>query len=345
MSLWIDVKFANLLSTQLQQFTMKRKDPYLAEFRCPICGDSQKKKNKRRGYIYTHTTSLNFKCHNCSASMGLGNFIKAVNYGLYEQYKLEKYKQGHDMTRVSNAHAKFEFDFGQKKNELIAKNPLSEMFDCIYNLNEEHLAVQYCIKRKIPQSRWKELYYTKDSKQLEQLSEKYDGKLNTNDERLLLSFFDRSGNLVAVSGRTLTDSKLRYLTIRIVDDTPLIYNLNKIDYSKRIYCVEGPIDSLFLPNCVAVGNADLKNIASYFAKENTILIFDNQPRNRELTNSMRAAERNGHKIMIWPDSTFEKDINEMILSGKTPEDIKTIIDNNIYSGLSLKMKLNDWCKS
>ena len=108
---------------------------------------------------------------------------------------------------------------------------------------------------------------------------------------------------------------------------------------------EGPIDSLFLPNCVAVGNADLKNIASYFAKENTILIFDNQPRNRELTKSMKAAERDGHKIMIWPDSTFEKDINEMILSGKTPEEVKTIIDNNIYSGLSLKMKLNDWCKS
>ena len=277
--------------------------------------------------------------------MSLGNFIKSVNYSLYEQYKLEKYKQGHDMTRVSNAHAKVEFNFGEKKNELIRKNPVSELFDCIYNLSEEHIAVQYCIKRKIPISRWKELFYTKDSKQLEQLSEKYNGKLNTNDERLLLSFFDRSGNLIAVSGRTLTDSTLRYLTLRIVDDVPLIYNLNKIDYSKKIYCVEGPIDSLFLPNCVAVGNADLKKISSYFAKENTILIFDNQPRNLELTNSMRAAERDGHMIMIWPDSTFEKDINEMILSGKTPEDIKTIIDNNTYSGLSLKMKLNSLCKS
>ena len=68
----IDSKYIGLVSSRLQKF--KRVKPNLFNFRCPICGDSQKHKNKARGYFYQVKTNTNFKCHNCGASQSFNNF-------------------------------------------------------------------------------------------------------------------------------------------------------------------------------------------------------------------------------------------------------------------------------
>ena len=49
-------------------------------------------------------------------------------------------------------------------------------------------------------------------------------------------------------------------------------------------------------------------------------------------------------IVIWPDNIEEKDINDMILSGKTSVEIHRIISKNTFSNLHAKTRLINWKK-
>ena len=89
----IDSKYIGLVSSRLEKFKRVKADLY--NFRCPICGDSKKHKNKARGYFYQVKTNTNFKCHNCGASSSLNNFLKQIDTTLHKQYVLEKFKEGH----------------------------------------------------------------------------------------------------------------------------------------------------------------------------------------------------------------------------------------------------------
>ena len=88
----IDSKYIGLVSSRLQKFKRVKAD--LFNFRCPICGDSQKHKNKARGYFYQVKTNTNYKCHNCGASMSFNNFLKQIDSTLHKQYTMEKFKEG-----------------------------------------------------------------------------------------------------------------------------------------------------------------------------------------------------------------------------------------------------------
>ena len=123
--------------------------------------------------------------------------------------------------------------------------------------------------------------------------------------------------------------------------TSKIYGIDRIDDKKDIYVVEGPFDSLFVENCIAVAQSDLR-VSQY--KEKSILIPDNEPRNKELCKQIKKFIDNNYRIVLWPSAIKEKDINEMILSGKTKKEIKTIIDNNTYQGTKALMQFSMWRK-
>lgn len=103
----IDSKYIGLVSSRLQKFKRVKSDLYT--FRCPICGDSQKNKNKTRGYIYPVKNNTNFKCHNCGASLSFNNFLKQIDPTLHKQYTLEKFKEGHTGKNFVVEEPKFEF--------------------------------------------------------------------------------------------------------------------------------------------------------------------------------------------------------------------------------------------
>ena len=86
----VDSKYIGLISSRLQKFKRVKADLY--NFRCPLCGDSQKHKNKARGYVYPLKADMNFKCHNCGASTTFSNFLKSVDVTLHKQYIFEKFK-------------------------------------------------------------------------------------------------------------------------------------------------------------------------------------------------------------------------------------------------------------
>ena len=346
--LWIDIKYANMLSIQLERYTVKTQNPFLANFRCPICGDSKKNKNRARGYLFTKSNSLFYKCHNCGVGTSLGNLIKVVNPGIFDQYKLERYTEGLDMGKAAKPHAKVEFqNFTPQFEE---KSPLDRLFDKVSELPNHNIGVRYLESRKLPHDKWSNIYFAYETKKLTELCPDYDQIITFEEPRIIIPFYDRQNNLVGVTARAVDNpggnrtDRMRYVTLRIDKMKPMVYNLNNVDTTKEVYVTEGPLDSMFLTNAVAAGNADLTKIENEIPKGNTTLVFDNQPRSHEIVKIMKNAMADGWKMCVWPDTMDEKDINEMIMAGKTISEVEDVINKNTHSGLSLRLKLNAWSK-
>ena len=153
--------------------------------------------------------------------------------------------------------------------------------------------------------------------------------------------------MIAVSGRALetNDKTLRYVTIRTIEsDKKLIYGMDRVDLNQPVKIVEGPIDSLFLSNCIASGDANLALVADEISAAEKVLIFDNEPRNKEIVKMMQNAIKLHHNVVIWPSSIQGKDINEIILSGKPVDEIEKIISSNTFRDIEAQLKFNMWKK-
>lgn len=342
MSIFIDRSFLLQVSPRLQRFTQKKDNLY--NFRCPFCGDSQKSKTKCRGFIYAKKNDYFFMCHNCSLSISFYNFLKKLDPNLVNEYALERYKNGEtgnhnypkpDIPEIKTATPVFKgIVFPEESNSLIQS---------IQHLNNDHIAKKYVIQRKIPTEFYCNLFYAKDYKKyVESFGISKD--IPENDERLIIPFYDVDGNLVGFQGRTLTNSKSRYITIRLQEDHPMMYGLNMVDKNETIYVVEGPIDSMFLKNSIAVSSSNLQSAVELFDKSKIVLVFDNEPRNKEICKLIEQAIEDHFNVVIWPEMMDDKDVNDMILNGFSCEDVRDIIEKNTFVNLRAKMEFINWKK-
>ena len=341
MSLLIDTKYISLLSPQLEKF--KKKGDFLYNFRCPMCGDSQKKKNKARGYLYKKKNDMYYKCHNCNHGTTMSNFIKEVDVSLHQQYKMERWKNGENgFSNYQKPKLEVENPDFFKKPEF--KTIISKYAVPISRLDDYHVAKRYLIARKIPCA--DELFYT-DAFGLfasDLVSDRYD-HLIKDDARILIPFYDTDRKLLAVQGRSISGSELRYITIKMEESYPKIYGLDKVNFGDRIYVSEGPFDSMFLPNSVAMAGSDGICDSKFFTvrvKGEVVFVFDNECRNLEIVKKMLKVSEDGYGVCIFPKTIREKDINDMILSGFTQDQVVDIINKNTYSGLKAKLKINKW---
>lgn len=339
--MFIDVKYCNLISNQLELFKLKESNPYTAQCRCPICGDSQKNKRKMRGYFYTRKNMLYYYCHNCNISLTFGSFLKEVNYSMYEDYKLERYREGLDLHKLPHSKPSQRFDFAPKFKE---KDFFEQNLTRLDKLDETNLAYAYAVSRMIPRELFSRLYYVENMKGLETIHEKYKGKFNEGEKRLAIPFYNSAGDAVGLSCRALGSSKLKYITIKFSEDVDLLYNIQSVNRNDRIYCVEGPIDSMFLKNSVAVGGTNIKKVEKLLPKEKCTLVYDNQPRNETVVKIMTEAAKLGYSMCVWENMNDCKDINDMVLSGITLSQIREYIDNHTYTGLALQEKIRQWKK-
>jgi len=205
-------------------------------------------------------------------------------------------------------------------------------------------ARDYLRHRKIPSHKWDELYYIENCQALSQMDYKYKERVFGNDPRLVIPFYTRQGRLIGVSGRALNNNKLRYLTLKFDENEPLIYGLRTVDYNKKVYVTEGPIDSLFLPNSIAVAGSDFAKLNTIVPTEQAIVVFDNEPRATEIVKKLSQIIDEGFEVCIWPKWIRQKDINDMVLNGLSPNIIEDTINKNKFSGLKAKMALSDWSK-
>lgn len=341
MSLLIDQKYTQLISPRFEKF--QRKSDYLYACRCPLCGDSKKNKSKMRGYIYRKGNDLFFKCHNCGAGTSLGNLIKQLDAGLYKEYVMERYKAG----ETGNNSFKQVTSITPPRFDKIDSDVTYENAERCDKLPENHFCVQYLKNRRIPQEYYKLLYYTDNYKQfVHEVYPQVDKEI-TADKRLVIPFYDKYNSMIALSGRALenSDYKLRYVTVRTNESVDkLIYGMDRVNENETVRIVEGPIDSLFLQNCVAAGDANLQLVAKNISSGKKVLIYDNEPRNKDIVKMMQDAIKLGHDIVIWPDTIAQKDINEMIMSGRTKDEIESIISSNTFSGLEAQTKFVFWKK-
>jgi len=337
--MWLDHQYIGTISVRLEKFS--RKGEYLYNFRCPICGDSQTNRNKARGYIFPQKGGMFFKCHNCQASLTLGNLIKHVDPNLYKQYCLDRYKEGDTGRKAHKAH-NYVFKpvvFESNRQD----NAFRGLLSPLKKMAADSEVIDYVRSRKIPEHRYEDLYFVDDISKFKQFAEGYDEKIVGDEPRLVLPFFDENDDLVGLSGRALRGEKIRYVTIRIKDDAPMIFNLNNVKKDQTIYVTEGPIDSLFLPNSVAVGNANLKSVGDYLPKDNIVLIYDNEPRNKEIVREIKTAIELGFSVVIWPDNIMEKDINDMVMNGKmSADEIVNTINKNTFRGPMALLNFNNW---
>lgn len=335
MSLFIDKKFVSLVSTKLERF--QQKSEFLWNFRCPICGDSHKNKFKSRGYIYRRKSDLFFTCHNCGTSISFGNFLKSVDSSMYREYQMERYK----CESAGNV-AKPDFSFVMEKP--VFEKKLKINLPSIEELDDKHTAKLYIRDRQIPKEKWNRIYYAENfSEFVTELLPDYDKTLY-DEPRIVLPFYDENGDLLGFQGRAVLKSAVKYITIKTSDDNKKVYGLDCVDKSKAIYVLEGPIDSLFLDNAIAMMDASLYNAVLSVGNYDYVFIYDNEPRNADVCKHMLKTIQMDKKICIWPEHMKKKDINEMVLSGYSPSQIQSIIDTNTFSGLRAMLEYSKWSK-
>tara|TARA_B100002019_G_C21224994_1_gene576895 strand:+ start:107 stop:1078 length:972 start_codon:yes stop_codon:yes gene_type:complete len=317
----IDSKYIGVVSSRLDKF--KRVKSNLYNFRCPICGDSKKHKNKARGYLYNVKANTNFKCHNCGASMSFNNFLKQIDPVVHKQYSMEKFKEGFSGGRnfiVDEPEFKFEPPkFKPKLN--------------LPKASENYEAKKYLEGRKLNPDNY---YYTENFKEWTNSHKHVFDNISNDEPRIIIPLFYQK-NLIGFQGRALGPSKVKYITVMLDENAPKIYGLDTIKKGIPVYITEGPFDSTFISNSIAMCGADAE--VRRWGISDPVWIYDNEPRNREITNRISKTIDSGDSVVIWPSHIQEKDINDMVMSGL---DVQTMIESNTYSGLEAKVKFTTW---
>ena len=319
----VDSKYIGLVSSRLPKFKRVKADLY--NFRCPLCGDSQKHKNKARGYFYQVKTNTNYKCHNCGASLSFNNFLKQIDPVLHKQYTLEKFKEGHTGKNFVVEEPKFEF-----------KKPVFKKKLDLPTAVEVPAAKEYLERRKLDPSQF---YYANKFKQWVNTKKKTFDNVYKDESRIIIPMYDTERNLIGFQGRSLVPNSVKYITIMIQENAPKIYGLDKINTDETVYVVEGPFDSTFVKNSVALCGSD--GDLAHLKGSNIVLVYDNEPRNKEILQRIERCISRGQRVVIWPTNIYEKDINDMVLCG---HNIMSILESNTYSGLEANVKFNNWKK-
>ena len=334
---YIDTKYISLISHRLRNFT--KKPNFLWNFSCPYCGDSQTNRKKARGFIYRTKNDLFYKCHNCSHGTTLSKLIEHVDPNIFKEYTMERYKEG----LTSNGKGDRTPGASIKAPKFDIKKPVFKTFEGLKSfaeLENNHPAVKFLSSRCLPRDTWNDIYYCPRFFEFTNrfIPNKFPS-LTGDHPRVLIPFRNKSGDIIAYQGRSFGKEKQKYITIIIDDKHPKIFGLDRLDDTNEILVVEGPFDSLFLKNSIAVAQSDLR-VPQY--KDNAILVPDNEPRNPEICKQIERCINDGYRVCLWPSSVEEKDVNDMILSGKTMVEVLNLIHSNSHKGLEALTVFNSW---
>lgn len=352
---WIEQKYIGIVGSRFRNF--RRKSANLWNFSCPICGDSETIKSRARGYIYARKGKLIYHCHNCDITMSFHKFLKSQDPNLYNEYVKESLvEQGlHKPSEVQLFAEKMKPPVFIKANTHLAK------IKKISSLSADHPAKKYVVSRNIPTNLHAKLFYCSKFKAWVNtiIPDKFED-ISIDEPRLIIPFLNKEDQLIGFQGRSFKSSDaLRYITIMVDESQPRLYGLDSVDLSQRVYVLEGPIDSMFIPNAIAsAGGNIIRELDQLGLDKNSVtVVYDNEPRNIDTIHKIEKAIDAGYDVCIWPDSVTEKDINDMINVKCKPGDyvpterihnaskkIVSVIDSNTHRGLEAKLVLQLWKK-
>lgn len=349
MSQLLQEEYINRLSHRLERF---QKVGAVYKCRCPICGDSESNSRKTRGYFYqvndgSGGRKYNFKCHNCNASMSFLKFLVSVFPDLSQEYRLSTIKTDHSFSFAMNT-----------KGPVVDWNSEECEFPNIKNSSTFSTALAWLRNRKIPEESigcfgftGKFADYCVGTFLIGSEKEKdYVHNRLPNDPRILIPYRTRNGALFALQGRAIDSSSgIRYMTVKRTDNHMKIFGLDRMNKTKRIYVTEGPFDSMFLPNAVAIGGAGFSSEfldSMETVRKNIVVVYDNEPRNKQIVESIQQAINFGVEVVIWKNGfTDQKDINDMVVAeNKSSTDILDFIQSHTFSGVRASFELGRWAQ-
>jgi len=256
--------------------------------------------------------------------MSLNNFLKQVDPVIQKQYTMEKFKSGHTGRNFVIDEPEFKFESPKFKRKL--KLPKA---------SEHPKPAGYLTARKLNPA---DFYYAERFKKFVNTLKQTFEDTKYDEERIIIPLYYEK-NLIGLQGRSLGPSKVKYITVMLNDDAPKIYGLDNIRKDAPVYITEGPFDSTFIRNSIAMCGADAN--VDRWGISNPVWIYDNEPRNIEIVRRIGNTIDSGDSVVIWPNSIDDKDINDMVMSGL---DVQSVIESNTYSGLEAKLKFNTWKK-
>ena len=316
----VDSKFIGLVSSRLEKF--KKVKPNLYNFRCPLCGDSKKNKSKTRGDLYNIKADINFRCHNCGASMTFSNFLKQLDPVIHKQYVFERFKN--NSTGRGTVVEEPTFKFEEPKFKTKIRIPLC---------SEIRRGREYLQARSLDPKRF---YWAEDFAGFVNSIKPTFGSNVPKESRIIIPLYYNK-DLIGIQGRSVDPSPVKYITTIFYDDAPKIYGLDNIRQDAPVFVTEGPFDSTFISNSIAMCGADA-DVRSWGVSD-PVWIYDNEPRSKEIVKRISDTIDRGEKVVIWPNNIYEKDINDMVLAG---HDVQSIVESNVYDGLEANLKFTTW---
>jgi hypothetical protein len=316
---------------------------------CMYCGDSKTNSRKKRGFFYygLDKVELIYSCRNCGVSVHFSEYLAKWHTAYHTQYKLERMR-----APTNKLVTKTKTFVSKKLQPTIIHNDIkvNKIYQSLAELPENHVAKKYMIDRKITKFHLFG-YVDNFSRYVDELTgcaPEYERL--PNDKRIIIPITTPSGDLVGIQGRALNDKSIRYITIKIDEDRfTKVYGLDRYNKEKNGFLLEGAFDSVLLPNSLAMCGSSLDMSIldkDYIDPSKLIIVYDNEPRNKEIVAKMRSVIDAGFKVHIPKkyESTLSKDINKMYIDGQKIIDIATNIVKNSYSGARAILQLNDWSR-
>lgn len=338
--MWLEQKYIGLISNRLDRF--KRVNSKSFNFRCPVCGDSRKSKYKARGYIFEKDKGgFIYYCHNCNVTLSIDKLIETVDPVVYQEFVREKISSGFtDQQNQRVVTPAEELAKKMKKPTFIKATALNSLRK-VSQLKWDHPVKQYVQNRKIPNKYHSKLFYAPRFKEFVNniLPNKFES-LKNDEPRLVIPLIDKEKNLLGFQGRSFKKDSIRYITIMLDKNHPKIFNLDECDQNKIHYILEGPIDSMFVDNSVAMAGGTLD---WNYVNENSVFVYDNEPRSKETCDKIKKVIDKGYKVCIFPEHINQKDINDMVLANPRLN-VNELLESNISSGLEARIIFTAWRK-
>lgn len=329
MSLWLEETYLKQLGLRLEGFT--EKGGHRWNLRCHYCGDSAKKKSKKRGYFFQKGGTLLYYCQNCGVSEKFSSFLYKFDYSLYKQYTLELFKEnanknddvGHVLPVETRKYIPNIF------SSLTLVKDLPQTNECRIEAD----------KRKLPIQIFDFYYAPEFIKWSQGNSDKFKTWKGADHPRMVIPWRSRDGSIIGYSARALhKENDPKYYRIFINDTKEHFFGLDRIDEKKQVYVLEGEIDSLMIPNGVAVANGKLQA----YLNTSAIYIFDRDTRNSHIMKNVKLAIDLGLKVCLLPKTLQGKDLNEFVINGITQKQLLKIIEENTFCGLEAMLRFSAW---
>jgi hypothetical protein len=268
--------------------------------------------------------------------MSFARFLNDLDPTLSKEYKLECFRENTYQTPL-NTQPTTIYQEPEKKPEIVA-DPYFIGLIQLKTLATSHPVMRKLSRRMIPENKLRQLWLAPKFYAWAKKIDDVFGNFKNDHPRLIIPYYDQDKKLLGFSCRAFGDEQPKYVQLRLNKDADFIYGLDKVDTSKPFYVLEGQIDSMFIPNSIAVGNANYSNDFVQRHKDNAVIIPDNDfRRNPDVCKQLKKAISGNMSVCLFPDH-WPKDVNDAVKSGIPVDEILKYIQTNTKKGLEAMLE-------